>query len=76
MVELYTLSTCPICEVVKKKLNAKSILYAERPFEELPSYLKVDRAPVLKTEDKMHEGFSIYLLTPSEINDWIKAQEG
>lgn len=66
MIELYTLPTCPICEMVKKKLNAKGIPYAERIFEDLPDFLDTDRAPVLYNED-------IYLLSPTEINNWIEA---
>lgn len=65
MVEIYTLPTCPICEMVKRKLNAKNIPFAERPFEELPESLDTDRAPVLYNED-------IYLLSPMEINEWIE----
>ena len=65
MITLYTLPTCPICEMVKKKLNTKEIPYVERPFEELPEQIKTDRAPVLYNED-------IFLLTPTEINEWIK----
>ena len=65
MVELFTLPTCPICEMVKKKLNAKNIPYAERPFEELPEQIQTDRAPVLYTE-------AAYLFSPIEINKWIE----
>lgn len=66
MIELFTLPTCPICEMVKKKLIMREIPYAERPFEELPSQLDTDRAPVLYTEEK-------YLFSPKEIVDWIEA---
>ena len=72
MTEIYTLPTCPICEMVKKKLEQKEIPYVERPFEELPSTLETDRAPVLAVDDGLHPGYPIYLLTPTEINDWIK----
>ena len=65
MIELYTLPTCPICEMVKRKLAAKEIPFVERPFEELPETLDTDRAPVLYNED-------IYLLSPMEINEWIE----
>ena len=66
MIELFTLPTCPICQVVKKKLEAKEIPYVERSFEELPENLKTDRAPVLYNED-------VYLFSPKEISDWIEA---
>ena len=65
MIELFTLPTCPICDMVKKKLNAKNIPFVERSFDELPESLDTDRAPVLYNED-------IYLLSPTEINEWIK----
>ena len=66
MITIYTLPTCPICEVVKKKLTIKEIPFVERSFEELPTEIKTDRAPVLYNE-------SIYLLSPKEINEWIEA---
>ena len=50
MIQLFTLPSCPICEMVKKKLNAKQIPYVERAFEELPEELDTDRVPVLYTE--------------------------
>ena len=63
MIELFTLPTCPICDVVKKKLAAKNIKYTEHPFEELE--LNVERAPVIKVGMR-------YLITPTDINEWIK----
>ena len=72
MTELYTLPTCPICEMVKKKLALKDIPYVERSFEELPVSLETDRAPVLAIDDEMHPGYYIYLLSPMEINRWIE----
>lgn len=72
MTELYTLPTCPICEMVKKKLEAKNIPFVERSFEDLPKELDTDRAPVLAVDDGLHPGYPIYLLTPTSINDWIK----
>ena len=65
MIELFTLPTCPICEMIKKKLNLKAVPYVERPFEDLPKELEVDRAPVLFTERR-------YLFSPTEINKWIE----
>ena len=73
MTELYTLPTCPICEIVKKKLAAKEIPFVERPFEELPKELETDRAPVMAVDDGLHPNYPIYLLTPIEINKWIEA---
>jgi glutaredoxin len=71
MTEIYTLPTCPICEMVKKKLAAKEIPYIERSFEDLPKELETDRAPVLAIDDGLHPGYPIYLLTPTSINNWI-----
>ena len=73
MTEIYTLPTCPICEMVKKKLAAKEIPFVERNFEDLPKELETDRAPVLAVDDGRHPGYPIYLLSPTEINEWIKA---
>lgn len=73
MTEIYTLPTCPICEMVKKKLAAKEIPFVERSFEELPEVLDTDRAPVLAIDDAKHPGYPTYLLSPMEINKWIEA---
>ncbi len=73
MTEIYTLPTCPICEMVKTKLKAKEIPFVERPFEELPGNLEVDRAPVLAVDDGTRPGCPIYILTPMAINQWIEA---
>lgn len=67
MIELYTLPTCPICEMVKKKLKAKGLIYNNKAFEDLPDYIKkeTDHAPVLYTGE-------VYLYSPTSINEWIK----
>ena len=65
IVTIYTLPTCPICEMVKKKLTTKGISYLELPLQELPEFIHTDRAPVMEVGMK-------YLMTPTEINDWIK----
>ena len=72
MVYVYTLPTCPICEMVKKKMTDKGLIFEEKPFELLPKEVGVDRAPVLEIEDSDHSGWPLYLLTPSRINEWIK----
>lgn len=72
MIYLYTLPTCPICQMVKKKLMAKNLLFEEKLFEQLPKEIDTDRAPVLEVEDPQHPGYPLYLLTPSRINEWIK----
>lgn len=66
MVYLYTLPTCPICEMIKKKLQDKQIIYEEKSFEEGANSVFIsDRAPVLYTGEQ-------YLMSPVEINNWIK----
>lgn len=73
MTEIFTLPTCPICEMVKKKLTAKEIPFVERNFADLPKTLETDRAPVLAVDDGNHSDYPIYLLSPLEINQWIEA---
>ncbi len=73
MTEIYTLPSCPICEMVKKKLAAKNIPFVERNFDDLPKELDTDRAPVLAIDDAKHLGYPTYLLSPMEINEWIQA---
>lgn len=63
MIYIYTLPTCPICEMVKKKMTDKNIIYQEIPFELCE--LDTDRAPVVFTGEQ-------YLMSPVEINNWIK----
>lgn len=72
MTTIYTLPVCPICAMVKKKLTEKEIPFVDRPFEELPEFLDTDRAPVLAIDDADNLGYPIYLLSPTEINEWIK----
>ena len=72
MTTIYTLPTCPICEMVKKKLIAKDIPFVERPFEELPEIIATDRAPVLAIDDSQFPGYPIYMTSPIEINKWIE----
>ena len=72
-VKLYTLPTCPICEMVKKKLQDKHIEYDEKPFEEgLNNIFTVETAPVLVVQE---EGQDIIFTSPIVINTWIKEQE-
>lgn len=72
MTTLYTLPTCPICEMVKKKLSAKGIPFVEKSFEELPTDINTDRAPVLAIDPVEVPFGTMYLLNPIEINNWIK----
>ena len=67
ILELYTLPTCPICKVIKAKLDSNGYAYEEKSFEDLPEYIKeeTDRAPVLFNGD-------VYLYSPTEIIKWIE----
>ena len=69
MVELYTLPQCPICKMIKTKLEAKMIPYIEHSLEEYIEELKTDRAPVMKI---VENDATQYLYTPTEMNTWIK----
>lgn len=75
MIKLFTLPTCPICEMVKKKLSAKKLHYIELPFEQLPKGIDTERAPVMAVSDSLGEvdvAVTKYLLSPIEINKWIE----
>ena len=72
MVELYTLPTCPICEMIKKKMQDKDIEYKEIPFEE--GHFSTDRAPVMRIyDDKAHisKPDILHLESPSDMVMWI-----
>ena len=67
MVVLYTLPTCGICKMIKKKLDQKNIQYEERNLNDYLSFLQTDRAPVLQTAENIYN-------SPIEINNWINNQ--
>ena len=80
---LYTLSTCPICEMIKKKMIQKDIYYEELDFSLLPESLSTDRAPVMaivndidfnKIKDNIIPIDAKFILSPTEmveiINSW------
>ena len=69
MVQIYTLPTCPICVMIKKKLQDKGIIYKEKPFELGKGVLfDTDRAPVLVIDDIIYD-------SPAEMVAWINSQE-
>ena len=82
MIVLYTLPTCPICEMIKKKLKDKQIPYEEEDFSKLPKYIDTDRAPVMaivnanfeKATDGVLPVDANFIFSPSEmvekINNW------
>lgn len=69
MVYLYTLQTCPICNMVKIKLKQKNITFEEKDLSEISSLLNIDRAPVLDI------GNENYLTSPQEIVAWINKED-
>ena len=50
---LYTKPDCPLCTVVKVKLNAKEIDYTISMNEEEMDKLNIDRVPVLQLDNGM-----------------------
>ena len=71
MVELYTLPTCPICEMIKKKMQDKDIEYKEIPFEE--GGFDTDRAPIMVIYSNIGvpNANILYLDSPSDMVQWI-----
>ncbi len=72
MVELYTLPTCPICEMIKKKMQDKGIEYKEIPFEQ--GGFDTDRAPIMRIyNDRAPAGTPdiLHLESPSDMVSWI-----
>lgn len=67
MIELFTLTSCPICEVIKKKMKAKNIDFVERKDEGtyVSLVFNTDRFPVLKTEERIFTSLS-------EIKKWLE----
>lgn len=65
---LYTLPTCPVCNMIKTKLNAKNIPFVEEEFDKITDTLNTDRAPVLEVD-------GAFLQSPSEMVSWINLQE-
>lgn len=69
MVYIYTLETCPVCNMVKTKLKAKNIQFEEKDLSYISGLLNIERAPVLDI------GNGHYLMSPTEIVAWINQQE-
>ena len=67
IIKLYTLPTCGICKIIKKKFQNKNISYEELNLEQYSNILNTDHAPVLQVDDKFY-------FTPARINDWINNQ--
>lgn len=73
MIFLYTLPNCPICTMVKAKLQQKGLEYEERDFAEVAGQGGIDYAPYMA----VMEGLTTrYFYSPTEIVEWINSQEG
>ena len=78
---LYTLPTCPICNMIKTKLNAKNISFTEANFDKIANILHTDRAPVLEIAEDLDltkkgiEANVTWLQSPTEMVAWINSQE-
>lgn len=78
---LYTLPTCPICSMIKTKLNAKNIPFVEEEFDKIAELLHTDRAPILEIAEDLDltkkgiEANVTWLQSPAEMVSWINSQE-
>ena len=68
MIILYTLPSCPICEMVKTKLNQKNILFVEKDFSDIAASINSDYAPALEITEN---GEATIYNNPSTIVRWI-----
>lgn len=66
-VVIYSLPNCPICNMIKTKLQNKNISYKEEPFSNIAATIKSDFAPALKVQNTIYN-------SPSEIVKWINEQ--
>lgn len=67
MIKLYTLPTCGICKMTKKKLSNKGIPYEELDLTQYMEILNTDRAPILEVDGVIYD-------SPLKINEWINNQ--
>lgn len=66
MIKLYTSLTCPVCKMVKMKLNAKHIEFEE--IHDIQPLIDrgIQRLPVMELED------GTMYTSPTDMNEWIK----
>lgn len=67
-VKIYTLPTCGICKMVKKKMTDKGILFEEYNLENYVRKFNIQTAPILQLEN------GTLLTSPLQINSWINEQ--
>ena len=68
MINLYTLPSCTICEMVKTKLQQKNISFVEKNFVDIAATINSDHAPALEINEN---GKSTIYNNPSSIVRWI-----
>ena len=68
-VVLYTLSSCPICNMVKTKLRSKNIDFQEKDFAEISAQINSVQAPALQILDE--QGNTTIYNSPSQMVAWI-----
>ena len=73
MITLYTLPNCPICNMIKTKMQQKNIPYEEKDFSIVAEKLNTDRAPVLDVENNPGEHF--YITSLPEMVALVNQQE-
>lgn len=72
MVELYTLPTCGICEMIKTKMKEKGIQFEEKDFQIVAESMGLDHAPVLHIMPNDNE--EEYIMSPTKMVAWINKQ--
>ena len=70
MIKLYTSTTCPVCKMIKTKLNMKNIQYQEINDINILMEKGIMRLPVVELED------GTIFTSPTEMNNWIKNYGG
>lgn len=67
-VKIYTIPTCGICKIIKKKMIDKNIEFEEYNLEDYAEKLDIKTTPVLQIDE------DTFLTSPLQINAWINEQ--
>lgn len=67
-VKIYTIPSCGICKMAKKKMNDKGIPFEEYNLKDYAKKFGVTTAPVLQINE------NTFLTNPLQINMWINEQ--
>ena len=68
MVKLYTSATCPVCKMIKMKMDKKHLAFEETHDIQPLIEKGIQRLPVMVLED------GTTYTSPTDMNNWIKAQ--